>query len=135
MTPEFAICLTLLIFSILDMFFKEIPSFILTASLIIIFIYFQPFLFIIILALLFTLLFWDLTVYTGMADAKILILVLITLAHLRPFLIYIGLISVGAVIYKLIYAKLLKKEKTLPFIPLFLVCYIILQLIKYLGGI
>ena len=121
------------ILSVVDVFTFDkkkayIPSIITTSYLILAFIHNQA-IFLGILGLLLALAMTDLELWSGMADLKAFIGTGMLMGTIGYFFAYLILVASITLIYKYIYKKIVKTKDTLPLLPVFLVCLIIVAVI------
>lgn len=121
--------IALLIFSIMDVKFKAIPSVILTTCLFLLLIIRFENLKYGVLAGVFAILIYELTYSNkhqfGMADIKVMIMIGLLISTFSGFIVYLvtfGFIQLMYIIY--CNYMLNKKDGDLPFIPMFLALYI-----------
>ena len=76
--------------------------------------------------------FYELDMFKGRADFKVIVIITLTLTTLLEFFTFIVLIAGFNVVYTLLFAKILlkKKNEEIPFIPMFFAVYLTLILLS-----
>ena len=122
----------LLIFAVIDVKSKAIPSIFLTAILFIFIALFKDNLFYGILALVVALFLYEFEFIGGVADIKIIATIGMTINEMWLFAIFFFLITFYGTIYKFIFKWKNKNLKEIPFVPVLFIVYITITAI---GGL
>jgi len=128
--------LYLLVMTLIDIKHKKIPSIFPTSVILILAIYSvtQGYHLIIgLLSFVFAYLLYDFDYIKGVADIKTIVIIGLTLINLKQFFGFMILTVIFGFFYQLALLKFFKyKEKDeIPFLPVFLIVYIILMLLIY----
>jgi hypothetical protein len=122
----------LLIFSIIDWKVKMIPSIFLTAILFVIAFLYPANLWFGLMGFIMAYLLYEADFFSGIADVKVMAMIGLMISTTTWMLIFIGLVVILGLFWKILIKWRMKKEKETAFIPIFLFIYIAMIL---LGGI
>lgn len=126
------IAVFMLIFSVIDLKYKKIPSVFLTGFLFFILALNPEHLFFGVLAFVFAYMMYEFDFISGIADIKLITALALVISGYFWFFLYIILILLFGVVWKFIIQKRIKKAKEIAFIPVLLFAFITLWI---LGGI
>ena len=122
----------LLIFSIIDWRVRAIPSIFLTAMLFMVAIIYPANLWFGIMAFIMAYMLFEADFFGGVADIKIMTMVGLMISSINWLFLYIGLIMVFGMVWKIVVKWRMRKSKQTAFVPVFLFVYIAMI---WLGGI
>lgn len=125
-----AFLLYLLVISIVDFRHKSIPSIFLTGFIIVLAFVNFPNLQYGVLALLLGLFLYEAYFFSGIADLKVITMLGLMSESLLQVLFIFCLVLLVGNIYKLYFFQSVKKKKTVPFVPVFFVAYVLFLIIK-----
>jgi prepilin signal peptidase PulO-like enzyme (type II secretory pathway) len=126
------IAVFLLIISIVDWKYKELPSIILTGMLFVVLALNPLNIFFGLLSLVFALLIYEGDFISGIADIKIITMIGLMITNFAWLSVYTILVLVFGLVWKLIIKKRIKKAKQTAFIPVLFFVFITLWI---LGGV
>jgi len=122
----------LLVFSIIDWRVKAIPSIFLTSILFMVAILYPANLWFGIMSFIMAYMLYEADFFGGVADIKIMTLVGLMISSINWLFLYIGLVMVFGMVWKIVIRWRMKNEKETAFVPIFLFVYLALI---WLGGI
>lgn len=120
----------LLIFGIIDWKVKAIPSIFLTAMLFVVAFLYPANLWFGIMSFIMAYLLFEAEFFGGVADIKIMTMVGLMISTISWLMLYIGLIMVFGMIWKILIKWRLKHEKETAFVPVFLFVYLALWILR-----
>lgn len=125
MLLEIIAIIGLLIFSLLDVRFKAIPSVLLTSLLFVVaFVNIQN-LGIAVLLFIFAFLLYDFNYFNGKADIKTMVIIGFLINSLGWLILFITIFMVIGLIYTVFMRKILKEKREIPFVPAIFLSYMI----------
>jgi hypothetical protein len=122
----------LLLVSILDWKFKFMPSVLLTGMLFILLVVNYSNVMYGLFAFVLAYFLYEFNYFEGMADIKVMTIVGLMLGSLKFLMIFAVIVTIFGFVWKISYKWKHPKAKEVPFVPVFLFCYICLWI---LGGI
>jgi dolichyl-phosphate-mannose--protein O-mannosyl transferase len=123
----------LLLFSIIDLKFRQIPSVYLTGSLFLIIALFQNNIYTGLLAFVFAYLLYELDFIGGVADIKIIVLIGFMISSFFNLAIFMILVVLYGGIWKALIKFIYKKEQEFAFLPVLFFTYLALVVAKLIG--
>ena len=124
----------LLVMAFFDIWKRKMPSVLPTALILLIAIVRFENLEFGVLAFIFAWLLYDFGYFEGKADFKSIIIIGLMMTTLLQFLVFMGLVASFGLTYQYLIASLfkIKHREEIPFVPLFLVVYVILELLIFI---
>jgi len=124
----------LLLMALIDIKYKQVLSIIPTTAILLLVFYKFPFIYFGIAAFIFAWLLYEFDYVRGVADIKSIVIIGLTVVSLKQFYVFMILVASFGLIYQLVAAKILniKNNQEIPFVPVFFIVYVVLQLLIYL---
>lgn len=137
MIIELIVLGALVLFSVLDLKYRVLPSILTTSLLFVVAVLNIPNLHFGILSAIFGWLLMEGIgeggdFFSGMADFKVLVTIGLLITTVQGFLLYVVMIMIAGVVYKLVMVYILNKKDETAFIPVFVIVYVILLGFKFI---
>jgi len=116
----------LLLFSVIDIKFKQIPSIFLTGTLFVILALNPANLYFGVMAFVFAWLLYDFDFIGGAADIKIIVMIGLMISSFFNLSVFVLLVLIYGVVWKGLVKYLLKKEKEYAFVPALFFVYVVM---------
>ena len=132
MITELVVLVFLAVFSIIDWKFKKIPSIFLTGMLFVVLAVNMGNLEFGLLAFVLAWFLMEANFIEGVADLKVITIIGLMIPSMSYFFLFVMLIMVYGIIYKILLKYVLKEKTEIPFIPILFCIYLVMFLIMEL---
>lgn len=129
MIVELVVLIFLAVISIIDIKFKAIPSIFLTGMLFVVTAVRMSNLPFGVLSLILAVFLKEADFIEGIADVKVITIIGLLISSFGYFILYVGLIMIYGLLYKILLKYVLKEKKQIPFIPILFCIYLVMFVI------